>query len=112
MPIIEDILRIQLEKDIFHDENKMVSGIAQLAVAEGFNTLSARQQHVLEPFLTQHCAGVVDLGGIHNGCNRALTDEALLDAYSSSDDALSLQCENCQEERSFYDNRRARIERE
>ncbi|OSN01303.1 hypothetical protein [Lonsdalea populi] len=111
MPITEDILRIQLEKDIFYHEKQMVSGIAQLAIDNGFNSLSTRQQQVLKPFLTQHCAGFVDPGGTHNGCNRELTEEALLDAYRLSDDTQSLQCETCLEEKSFYDNRRARFER-
>ncbi|MEG2268163.1 MAG: hypothetical protein RSA84_12330 [Acinetobacter sp.] len=112
MPITEDILRIQLENDIFHDEDQMVSGIARLAVDQGFNSLSARQKHVLEPFLTQHCTGVTDPGDHHNGCNRELTDEALLEAYELSDDSQSLECESCRDERGFYAHQWARIERE
>lgn len=37
MPVTEDILRIQLDNDIFHNEDQMVRGIAQLAVDQGFN---------------------------------------------------------------------------
>lgn len=42
MPVIESILRIQLDRDVFHGEEQMVSGIAQLAVDRGFNALSPR----------------------------------------------------------------------
>ncbi|EIX6432659.1 hypothetical protein MKU92_001533 [Salmonella enterica] len=112
MPVIESILRIQLDRDVFHGEEQMVSGIAQLAVDRGFNSLSPRQKIVLEPFLTQHCSGVIDPGGHHNNCTTVLTGEALLDAYENCDDTECLECESCRDESSFHAHQWARIERE
>ncbi|MGL5665431.1 MAG: hypothetical protein ACRDD9_04800 [Shewanella sp.] len=104
MGTTEQILAVQLERDIFHNEDSKVSGIAKLAVAKGFNTLSPAQQRVLEPFLTQPCSGQTDPGGYHNDCEKVLEGAELLEAYEMSDDGESLQCESCREEAGFYEH--------
>lgn len=97
MSVTESILRRQLDGGVFENEAKMVSGIAQRAVdpAHGYESLSAAQKVVLEPFLTRSCSGRTDAGGYYNECEQVLTGEDLLEAYDQSDDVESPECANC-----------------
>ena len=97
MSVTESILRRQLDGGVFDKEERMVYGIAQRAVdpAHGYESLSAAQKRVLEPFLTQPCAGHTDPGGHYNDCEQVLTGAELLEAYEQSDDVESPECANC-----------------
>ena len=95
MPVTESILRRQIDGGVFENEAQMVGGLAQRAVDDGYDTLSAGQKRVLEPFLTQPCAGHTDPGGHYNDCEQVLTGAELLEAYEQSDDVESLECANC-----------------
>ena len=112
MDVTESILHHQLTHGILDNEAQMVRGIAQLAVDNGFNSLSDKQRAVLEPFLTQSCSGVTDPGGYHNDCSQPLTDADLLAAYELSEDSESLECESCRGESSFYAHQKAKLEKE
>lgn len=103
MNTTERILAKQLEMDVFYNEDQKVSGIAKLAVSNGFDKLSALQQKVLKPFLTVPCCGVRDPGGHSNDCQAVLEGSELLDAYEVCEDRESLQCESCREEAGFYE---------
>ncbi|WP_348686357.1 hypothetical protein [Aeromonas bestiarum] len=111
MSVTEDILRHQLEADLFYNEDQMVSGIARRAVDQGFDTLSPAQRRVLERFLSKKCCGYTDPAE-HVGCDVILEGGALLEAYEDADDPDSLQCEACRAERDFLAYRAERIERE
>lgn len=98
MAFEEEILSEQLKADEFHNEDSKVSGIAQLAVDRGWNTLSPAQKSVLRPFLTKPCEGVCDPAGEHNGCEAVLTEAELKDAYEELYQYDSLLCQSCQDE--------------
>lgn len=100
MSVTESILRRQLDGGVFDKEERMVYGIAQRAVdpAHGYESLSASQKRVLEPFLTQPCSGRTDAGGHYNECQQVLTGTELLEAYDQSDDIESPECANCRSE--------------
>lgn len=103
MGIEEKILEQQLSRGIFESvEFSGAEGIAKRAVANGFNSLSAKQKAVLESFLSKTCSGVTDPGGHHNGCSAELEGKALLDAYHRCDDAEYLICESCNNEEGHY----------
>lgn len=53
-----DVLRQRLSNGSLDECDAMVRGIAQLAMDQGFNNLTTRQQAVLRPHLTQECAGL------------------------------------------------------
>lgn len=101
MGTIEKILSIQLDRDIFHNEEQLVSGIAQRAVGNGYDSLTEKQQDVLNEHLTQYCSGHTDPGGHHNDCDKELSGDELLNAYEQCDDTESLQCESCLSEASY-----------
>lgn len=113
MGIKEKILDYQLNHGVF-DNAKFggTQGIAKLAVAQGFDTLSAKQKEVLEPYLSQTCSGITDPGGHHNDCSTELQDEALLDAYHRCDDIECLICESCDSEQGYYAHQWDRISKE
>ena len=46
----ESLLDAMLKHDRFHNQNAMVPGIAQRAVDNGYDSLTAKQQAVLDPF--------------------------------------------------------------
>ena len=46
MGTIENILSIQLERDIFHNEGTPVEGIAKQAIDKGYDSLSPKQKYV------------------------------------------------------------------
>ncbi|EPQ9985692.1 hypothetical protein ACUYO6_003235 [Vibrio vulnificus] len=112
MPVTEEILRHQLEIGFYDEvEPDFARGIAQLAVDNGFSSLSPRQQGVLEPFLSQQCSGLVDPGGYHNSCARRLSEGELLEAYQEAF-GEDIQCESCREEANFHQHQWERIDNE
>ena len=97
MSVTESILRRQLEGGVFDNVEKKVNGLARRAVdpAHGYESLTADQKRVLDPFLTQPCAGHTDPADEHNNCQQVLTGAELLEAYEQSDDVESLECSDC-----------------
>ena len=112
MSIKEDILSIELEQDIFHNQDRKVSGIARRAVDNGWDSLSESQQAVLVPFLSHPCEGMIDPGGYHNECQQVLEDEELLNAYQNISFYDALLCQDCINEYEGYQHDLARLERE
>ncbi len=107
-----DVLRQRLSNGSLDECDAMVRGIAQLAMDQGFNNLTARQQAVLRPHLTQECAGVTNPGGHHNDCNVLLKGKKLAAALEQEcyyGDAL---CEDCINETEQYRREWERIEAE
>lgn len=100
MSVTESILRRQIDGGVFENEADMVLGIARRAVdpAHGYDSLTAAQKRVLEPFLTQPCGGHTDPADEHNNCQQVLTGAELLEAYEQSDDVESLECASCRSE--------------
>ena len=99
----QEILSHQLSCGVFENAKPDFSeGIAQKAVDTSYDTLSPKQQAVLEPFLTHKCCGVTNPGEHHNNCQVVLEENSLLDAYTLSDDNESLQCESCRQEAFDY----------
>lgn len=93
-----DVLRQLLSNGSLDELDPMVKGIAQLAMSQGFDHLTARQQAVLQPHLTQVCAGVTDPGGHHNDCNAALEGKKLAVALEQEGYYGSVLCEDCIDE--------------
>lgn len=113
MGITEQILKAQLDCDYYYDKKPdFISGLAQKAVDEGFEALSAKQQAILEPHLTQACDGVTEPGGYHNNCEAVLEGEELLTAYESQGYYDALLCQDCIDEKEEYDRQWERISRE
>lgn len=98
MAFEKEILSEQLDRDEFHNEDGKVKGIAQRAVDQGWDNLSAAQKGVLKPFLSKDCEGVTDPGGYHNDCQVVLTDAELRDAYADYYQHEALLCQNCRDE--------------
>ena len=65
----EQILNYLLEHGVLDNEEQKVTGIAQLAVDNGFISLTAKQKAVIAPWLSANCSGSTDPGGYHNGCS-------------------------------------------
>ncbi|WP_261282141.1 hypothetical protein [Serratia fonticola] len=112
MAIEDEILAHQLKRDIFYHEDSKVSGIARLAVDNGFDTLTPRQKAVVNPFLTQPCEGVTDPGDHHNGCTVQLAGAELLEAYEEYGAYDSLHCERCRDEKNDIEAHRERFMRD
>jgi hypothetical protein len=78
----EQILDHQLTHGVFDNATFAgAEGIAKRAVAQGFSTLSHKQQLALEQYLSKTCSGITDPGGHHNECAVELKGKELLDAY-------------------------------
>ncbi|WP_188008882.1 hypothetical protein [Grimontia hollisae] len=107
---IEALLNHLIIIDKFHNDAK-AEGIAKCAIDKGFKNLSKKQQAVLNPFLSQRCAGSIDPAGHHDTCQKILTNDELLSAYeeSNGDDP---QCESCRAQDSYYAYQKARIDSE
>jgi hypothetical protein len=113
MSVEDKILEQQIARGVFENaEFSGSEGIAKLAVAKGFSTLSTKQQKVLEPYLSTVCSGVTDPGGHHNECMLQLEGEALLDAYHRCEDTECLTCESCDSEEGDYAHQWERIAKE
>ncbi|HHN8406730.1 hypothetical protein [Morganella morganii] len=98
----ESLLSTMLEYDFFYNQDSMVSGIAQRAIDNGFNTLSEAQKRVLNPFLTKPCEGVTNPGGHHNNCQKPLSGDELEIAIRNESYYGNLLCENCINETEDY----------
>lgn len=107
-----DVLRQRLSNGSLDEFDTMVKGIAQLAVDQGFDNLTARQQAVLGPHLTQKCAGVTDPGGHHNDCNVVLEGKKLAAALEQEGYYGSVLCEDCINESEQYNREWERIQAE
>lgn len=112
MSEVESLLSTMLSHDAFHNEDAKVSGIAQLAVDKGFDTLSPLQKRVLNPFLTHQCAGINDPGGHHNGCQKIINGSELKEAYELQGYYGELLCLDCREESDGYDIEREKFMRD
>lgn len=113
MAIEEQILKCQLERDVFYNATfSGARGIAERAVSNGFNSLSPKQKVILEPYLSKTCSGAVDPGGNRNNCSTELNGETLLDAYNRADDVENLVCDDCYSEEGYYSHQWERIEQE
>ena len=110
---MENVLRVLVDHGAFDNEESKVSGIAQLAIDRGYESLSVLQKRVLEPFLTMSCTGTTDPGGHHNDCEQTLSGEDLIDAIELSDDGLEgMKCDSCRSDDDFYQHQWERIEQE
>jgi hypothetical protein len=113
MSVEDKILEQQITRGVFENaEFSGSEGIAKLAVAKSFSTLSTKQQQVLDPYLSRVCSGVTDPGGHHNECKFQLEGEALLDAYHRCEDTECLTCESCDSEVGYHAHQRERISKE
>ncbi|MCK3031424.1 hypothetical protein, partial [Escherichia coli] len=83
--------------------------IAKLAVTKGFDSLSAPQKRVLQPFLSHPCGGVRNPGGHHNGCSKVISGYELEEAYNLQGYYGDLLCQNCREESDGYEIERERF---
>lgn len=108
----ESLLESMLNHDRFHDQDDMVSGIAQRAVDNGFGSLSDRQKAVLTKFLQQPCDGVTNPGGHHNDCPVTLEDEDLESAIENDMYYGGLLCPACVDEKERYKAEWEKIQRE
>src|SRR5690606_26039437 len=113
MSVEEKILEQQIARGVFENaEFSGTEGIAKLAIDKGFQTLSEKQQKVLEPYLSTVCSGVTDPGGHHNECSAQLDGQELLDAYLRCEDVESLTCESCYNEEGHYAHQWEQISQE
>lgn len=110
---METLLRTLKEHDAFCNEDQKVGGIAQLAIDNGFDTLSPAQKKVLSPFIEMKCSGSTDPGGYHNGCENILCGGNLVEAIELSEDGLDgIQCDDCRSDDGFYQHQWERMEKE
>ena len=106
---VESLLNTMLNCDAFYHEDGKVSGIAKLAVTKGFDSLSAPQKRVLQPFLSHPCGGVRKPGAHHNGCSKVISGYELEEAYNLQGYYGDLLCQNCREESDGYEIERERF---
>lgn len=95
MTIETKVLVALLEVDALHSETGIVQGIAQRAVANGFENLSPKQQDVIRDLLTKQCEGVTDPGDHHNDCSAELEGQDLIEATTNSGYFGGWLCEDC-----------------
>jgi len=112
MTIERDVLEALINHDLFQSDDAKALGIARLAVDTDFDRLSAKQQHVLQPFLTVKCDGVQNPGGYHNNCQNRIEGNELLGAIESYGYYDAMLCVSCQEEQDNYTNEWERINAE
>lgn len=112
MAIEEKILAEQLSQHAFDEMESKVSGIAERAVKEGWETLSPAQKRVLTPHLSNPCEGYTDPGGHRNECHVVLQDDSLLEAWNNNPQYDSLLCESCRSQIDYIAYERARREKE
>ncbi|KWS11027.1 hypothetical protein AL064_12540 [Pseudomonas syringae pv. syringae] len=107
-----EVLKQLLQNDHLHNEDAKVSGIAQLAVDKGFDSLSALQQSVIARLLTKKCEGVTNPGGHHNECHVILEGQEFATALEQERYYESVLCENCINETEQYSREWERLESE
>ncbi|EGT4275776.1 MULTISPECIES: hypothetical protein [Cronobacter] len=91
----ETLLGVMKDHGVFENEENKVSGLAQRAIDNGYDSLSPLQKRVLEPFMSHVCDGAEDPGGNHNECTNVLTGEKLEQAYENYSYYDALLCEQC-----------------
>jgi len=106
------VLERLLENGSLDDQDARVRGIAQLAVDNGFETLTDPQKNVLWPHLAMTCEGVTDPGGHHKDCQADLEGAELVAALTAQAWNGSLLCEQCTDEKEQYAREWDRIDRE
>lgn len=109
MTIETEILAELIKVDALHEESDIVTGIARRAVDFGFETLTAKQQVVINHLLSKACEGVSDPGGFHNNCQAVLDGKDLADATINSGYYGVWLCEDCRNESDGYDRERERF---
>ncbi|MCD9507943.1 hypothetical protein [Photobacterium phosphoreum] len=110
---MEQLLRTLKDYGAFDNEEQKVSGIAQLAIDNGFDNLSKLQQKVLAPFIEMACTGSTNPGGHHNNCDNIISGTDLVDAIELSDDGLDgIQCDNCRSDDGYYQHQQDRLDKE
>ncbi len=113
MTEIEQILKHQIDNNYFDDKQPdFIEGLAQRAVDNGYASLSAAQQRVLQPHLSQPCDGVTDPGGYHNNCSTTLEGAELADAYEQEAYRDALLCQDCIDEADGYEAEWERFSRD
>jgi len=112
MTIEAEILKALIEHDHFNDEGSMAEGIARRAIDKGYDSLTAKQQAVLDPHLKMSCPGVSDPGENHNECPRLIDGAELLSAIQASSYYGEILCEHCREESDAYTAHWQRIQAE
>ena len=112
MSVEQKVLDILLKNGSLDEEDQKVRGIAQLAVDNGYDHLSALQRKVVQPFLSRPCDGVENPGGYHNECTVTLEGKALVEALSNEAYYDAALCQDCVNEAEQYANEWARIQAE
>lgn len=109
MAIETDVLVALFEVDALHNEDGKVTGIAQRAVDNGFESLTPRQKNVINHLLSRACEGVTNPGDHHNDCQANIAGQDLIDATTQSGYFDGWLCENCRNESEGYEIERARF---
>ncbi|AJJ23891.1 hypothetical protein [Yersinia enterocolitica] len=112
MGIEELLLETLIKNDVFHNEDKKVSGIAKRAVDQGYSSLSEAQKSVIKPFMKHGCEGYTDPSGHHNDCTRVLIGAELNEAYDHTFEHGGIVCEDCREQSDYDDYRREKAMRD
>lgn len=93
----------QLLKVGYLDDDAKVRGIAKRAIAEGFDTLTAAQKHVLHTWLIRQCDGHTDPAGELHECHVELEGEALANALENEGYYGRAMCRSCIDEVEEYE---------
>ena len=109
MAVETDVLSELIKVDALNGMSSIVQGIAQKAVDDGFETLTLKQQGVINHLLTRECDGVTDPGEYHNDCQATLEGEVLVDATINSGFYGVWLCEDCRNESDGYDREREKF---
>lgn len=109
MTVETDVLAELAKVDALHEESDIVRGIAQRAVDNGFETLTLKQQGVINHLLSKECDGVEDPGGYHNNCQTTLQGQDLVEATINSGFYGVWLCEDCRNESDGYDREREKF---
>ena len=109
MTIETEVLNELIKVDALHEESEIVKGIAQRAVDFGFETLTTKQQGVINHLLSKSCEGVSDPGGYHNNCQAVIDGKDLVDATVNSGYYGGWLCEDCRNESEGYEREREKF---
>lgn len=93
----------QLLKVGYLDDDAKVRGIAKRSIAEGFDTLTAAQKHVLHTWLIRQCDGHTDPAGELHECHVELEGEALANALENEGYYGGAMCQGCIDEVEEYE---------
>lgn len=112
MSVEQKVLEVLIKNGSLDNEDVKVLGIAKLAIDKGYDHLTAPQKYVVDPFLSNHCNGVTDPGGHHNGCQSTLEGADLVKALENEAYYGAALCESCIDESEQYSRKWARIQAE